>query len=78
MHKSAILTWTILIILTIASALISKLDGAYIALIILILAALKFLGIAFQFMELKKAHTFWKGMIIGFLAVFALVILLIT
>ncbi len=47
MHKSAILTWTILITLTIASALISKLDGAYIALIILILAALKFLGIAF-------------------------------
>tara|TARA_R110000868_G_scaffold342194_2_gene603017 strand:+ start:28241 stop:28477 length:237 start_codon:yes stop_codon:yes gene_type:complete len=78
MHKSAILTWTILITLTIASALISKLDGAYIALIILILAALKFLGIAFQFMELKKAHTFWKGMIIGFLVIFALVILLIT
>jgi len=26
----------------------------------MVLAALKFLLVAFQFMELKKAHSFWK------------------
>ncbi len=77
MHKTATLTWIILITLTIASALISKLDGAYIATIILLLAILKFLGIAFQFMELKKAHTFWKGMIIVFLVIFVSIILIV-
>ena len=75
MKKNTTITWVILIILTIASALISKLESTYIVLIILILSALKFFGIAFQFMELKKAHPFWKGMIMGFIIIFATVLL---
>lgn len=74
MNKTATITWVILIILTIASALISKLEGIYFVLIILILSALKFFGIAFQFMELKKAHPLWKGLIIGFILIFATVL----
>lgn len=66
MNKKATITWIILIVLTIASALISKLESKYVVLIILLLSALKFIGIAFQFMEVKKAHPFWKGTIIGF------------
>lgn len=64
------LTWGILIVLTIVSALVSKLESTYMALLIIVLSSLKFFGIAFQFMELKKAHMFWKGMIIGFLVIF--------
>ncbi|RKE98164.1 cytochrome C oxidase subunit IV family protein [Ichthyenterobacterium magnum] len=70
MKTTISLTWLILIVLTITSAYISNLQGTYIAFVILILAALKFLGIAFQFMELKKAHVFWKGIIIGFVVIF--------
>lgn len=72
MKNTATLTWVILIVLTITSALVSKLESKYIVLIILILSALKFLGIAFQFMELKKAHPLWKGIIIGFVFLFGI------
>jgi hypothetical protein len=70
MKMNANLTWIILIVLTIASAFVSKLTSNYVVLIILLFASLKFLGIAFQFMEMKKAHVFWKGLIIGFLFLF--------
>ena len=72
------LTWVILIVLTIASALVSKLNNNYVVLLILVFSSLKFFGIAFQFMELKKAHVFWKVLIVGFLIFFVSSILLIT
>ncbi|WP_246067674.1 cytochrome C oxidase subunit IV family protein [Changchengzhania lutea] len=72
MKKAATITWIILIVLTIVSALISKLEGAYIVVMILILAVFKFLGIAFQFMEIKKAHSFWKTLIIVFIFLFGI------
>ena len=76
MKNTATITWIILIVLTITSALVSKLESKYIVLIILILSALKFFGIAFQFMEIKKAHVFWKTIIIGFVFLFGIGILL--
>lgn len=75
MNKTATITWIILIILTIVSALISKIESTYIVLTILILSALKFFGIAFQFMELKKAHPLWKVSIIGFIIIFVIALL---
>ena len=33
---------------------------AFFAALIMVLAVFKFLLVAFQFMELKKAHSFWK------------------
>jgi len=76
MKNTATITWIILIVLTITSALISKLESKYVVLIILILSALKFFGIAFQFMEIKKAHVFWKTIIIGFVFLFGIGLLL--
>ena len=72
MKNTATTTWIILLVLTITSALISKLEGKYIVLVILILSALKFIGIAFQFMEIKKAHLFWKTIMIGFIFLFGI------
>ncbi len=72
MKNTATTTWMILIVLTITSALVSNLDSKYIVLTILILSALKFFGIAFQFMEIKKAHVFWKTLIIGFIFLFGI------
>jgi hypothetical protein len=77
MKMNSNLTWIVLIILTIASALISKLNSHYVVLIILVFSSLKFLGIAFQFMELKKAHLFWKAMIVSFLVIFVTSIALV-
>lgn len=72
MKNTATITWIILIVLTITSALVSKLESKYVVSIILILSALKFFGIAFQFMEIKKAHVFWKTIIIGFIFLFGI------
>lgn len=77
MQKTATITWIILLMLTIVSALISKIDSKYTALLILIFVGLKFFGITFQFMELKKAHSFWKSIVIGFFLIFFFLLLII-
>ena len=74
MNKSAIITWLLLLVLTIVSALISEVDSKFIVVLIMGLAALKFIGVAFQFMELKKAHTFWKVILISFLFIFIMLV----
>lgn len=71
MTKPLTLTWIILVALTLISAFFAQWGGAYTVLIILALSALKFIGIAFQFMEIKKAHVFWKVIIIAFVLIFA-------
>jgi len=71
MTKTISYTLVILIILTITTALVSNfIDlkvGVY---FILLLAVLKFIYVAFQFMELKKAHAFWKIIVILYLIIF--------
>ena len=48
----------ILLLLTVITAALASMKSA--TLLILIIAVTKFLLVAFQFMELKKAHLFWK------------------
>lgn len=62
MKKILILVMFLLLILTIASACISGISAfsEVCFALIMFLAAFKFLLVAFQFMELKKAHLFWK------------------
>ena len=76
MQKKDIYTLALLIALTITTAFFSNYycDIKYVGLIILILSGIKFVSIAFQFMELKKAHSFWKGLIITFLTLFISII----
>lgn len=77
MNKTAIITWGILIVLTIASALLSGIQSNYTVLLIMGISALKFIGVAFQFMELKKAHTFWRVLLLSFLAIYTTLLLII-
>jgi len=49
----------------------------YFVLTILFLSSIKFILVAFNFMELKKAHSFWKTFIIVYLVVFVSVISII-
>lgn len=66
-----------LLALTILATLVVTLDiGLKVAsAIILALFMLKFLGVAFYFMELKKAHVFWKSVVIIFVMLFSTIIL---
>jgi hypothetical protein len=75
MRKTLTLTYGILILLTLATALISN-SNAPVA-IIMGISSIKFLMVAFQFMELKKANLFWKTSLSIKLALIILVILLI-
>ena len=67
----------LLIVLTIIAALISNNGVIYAVFGILILAVLKFIGVSFFFMDLRKAHPFWKGSILAFLLIFITMILII-
>ncbi|MBP8793722.1 MAG: cytochrome C oxidase subunit IV family protein [Lutibacter sp.] len=65
------IVWISLLVLTICSAILSNSTTiAFASLFILILAAIKFMIVAFYFMEMKKAHVFWKIFISGFLLLF--------
>ncbi len=73
MNKTVLITWILLLILTVTSAIFANVEGKYIAYILLGFTVLKFIGVAFQFMELKKAHPFWKLTLVSFLLIFILV-----
>jgi hypothetical protein len=77
MTKQNTITWILLMLLTLIAGLASNTSISYLGPIILLLAALKFIGVAFNFMEIKKAHLFWQILIIGFLAIFCSITLLI-
>ena len=77
MSKSNIITWIILLILTVVAGLISNSAIRYLVPIILIFAVLKFIGVAFNFMEMNKANIAWKIILIGYLCVFITLILVI-
>ncbi|MBV1924782.1 MAG: cytochrome C oxidase subunit IV family protein [Flavobacteriaceae bacterium] len=77
MERKSIITWVILLILTIVSGIISTQSYVFIPIIILLFASFKFLGVAFDFMELKKANTLWKVVLISFLVLFNSVIMIL-
>ncbi|WP_296383023.1 cytochrome C oxidase subunit IV family protein [Winogradskyella sp.] len=75
--KRFIITLVVLVVLTILSAVVSNYSTNYTATIILILAGLKFLGIAYYFMDLIKAHVVWRIMLVIFLGLFLIPILIL-
>ena len=77
MNKQNVITWILLLFLTVIAGLVSNAQISYVIPLILLLAVLKFIGVAFNFMELRKANAFWGVLIIGFLVVFCGLVLLI-
>ncbi|WP_339755748.1 cytochrome C oxidase subunit IV family protein [uncultured Winogradskyella sp.] len=75
--KSSLITLVVLVILTILSAVVSNYVTNYATTIILILAGLKFIGITYFFMDLIKAHIFWRIIIAAFVFVILTIILVI-
>lgn len=65
MHKTLTYTYIGLVALTIIGALLSRLPVNSIVLsVIVTISVTKFIVVGFEFMELKKAHAFWKGIFI--------------
>ena len=62
MKKELILSYFFLLLLTISSAVVANsfLVSLVMVGLLMILAGIKFMVVAFQFMELKHAHNFWK------------------
>lgn len=78
MTKQIKYTLLTLIALTLVSAIISNFINLKVGVFfILVLSIIKFLFVSFQFMELKKAHNFWKGILITFLLIFITIVLFI-
>jgi len=76
MKKDLFLTvWLVLIILTITTALVSNsaLSTIQAAMLILGLSVIKFLGVSFYFMELRKAHVFWKVSVLFYVLLFFII-----
>lgn len=65
MNKSNIITYIILLGFTLVASLFPHFS--YSIYIIIGIFSIKFLLVGFQFMELKKAHLFWKLSIVGFI-----------
>ena len=78
MKKTLFITYGLLIVLTASTALISNTMSVSGLAIVLImgLSVLKFLLVSFEFMELKKANSFWKVIVIAVLALIVLGIIL--
>ena len=79
MKKSLFLIYMVLLILTITTSLVANSSVFHESVIALImaLAAFKFILVAFQFMELRKAHSFWKISLLLTLGLFMILIIVI-
>lgn len=79
MGRSNIYTLVTLFILTLATAIISRQVGMEVtgSILIIGLSAIKFLLVAFNFMELKKANIFWKVLLVGYLTIYVTIILIV-
>lgn len=80
MKKSRLLLiWIVLIVLTIIVAFVAnKLKNLQnVTMLILGISMLKFMAVSFYFMELKKAHIFWKASILIYVFLFLSIILII-
>ena len=65
--------WMVLIVLTIVSALVSESNLLYASVLVIVLSVVKFLGVSFYFMELRKAHIFWKSSVLIFVIIFSVI-----
>ncbi|AMO19529.1 hypothetical protein B0A78_12205 [Flavobacterium columnare NBRC 100251 = ATCC 23463] len=80
MEKHLIKTYSFLLILTLLTLVLQPLEINHIIKIglIMLIFSIKFLVIAFEFMELKKANIAWKLIIISFCFLIIIPVILIN
>lgn len=78
MKDTSTSTFILLLTLTLVAAFVaSNASPEIIVIAVIPLALIKFWLVAFQFMELKKAHPFWKYLIFGFGCLIGLILILL-
>lgn len=71
-------TFILLLVLTVIAAFLAlNVSAEIMATTVVTLALIKFWLVAFQFMELKKAHPFWKYMILGFGSLMMIILIIL-
>jgi len=71
-------TYILLLLLTVVAALVAiNVTQNIMIKTVIGLSIVKFWLVAFQFMELKSAHLFWKYLIIVFGSIFGLILMII-
>lgn len=77
MNRTDTLLWLLLIGLTLFAyfSAESNLSNSTLVLFLVGATSIKFLGVGFQFMEMKKAHLFWKLAFVAMLLAYAIVVL---
>ena len=71
-------TFILLLSLTLVAAFVApNVSPEIIVITVITLALIKFWLVTFQFMELKKAHPFWKYLILGFGGLMGLILMLL-
>lgn len=78
MKKEYLYILGFLIALTLLTAIFSNSNGNifFITTSIMVLSGIKFLLVAFNFMELKKGNIFWKLLLISFLIIYITIVLI--
>jgi len=77
MNSRTIFVWIILVLLTVVVGVISSFPLSYAVITILVLSVIKFIGVSFYFMELKKAHIFWKASVLIYVLLFSTIVLVV-
>ena len=78
MNETNTSTFILLLSLTLAAAFVApNVSPEIIVITVITLALIKFWLVTFQFMELKKAHPFWKYLILGFGGLMGLILMLL-
>lgn len=77
--KQIFVVWLVLVFLSIIVAIVSNTLESFnfVIEIILLFSAVKFFLVSYYFMELKKAHIFWKASLVAFLLLFFVITILI-
>ena len=78
MNETNTSTFILLLSLTLVAAFVApNVSPEIIVITVITLALIKFWLVIFQFMELKKAHPFWKYLILGFGGLMGLILMLL-
>jgi hypothetical protein len=80
MKRSNVILWIVLVALTLLTFYSSEdlFTGTKLVLVLMGIVIIKFLGIGFQYVDLKDAAPVWKVLFTGFILVFAVLVVVIT
>jgi hypothetical protein len=78
--RKTMLVWAVLMLMTLTGYFSSEdwFTGRNLAIVLMLVTAIKFLGVSFYFMEIKNAHPAWKWVLGLVLTVFSLLVVFTT